>query len=180
MKLLDTARAMVAGGCSAAALLAVLEQDFARRAAETERKRKYAKPKAAVNVKLPSSDSQTTGNDRGRPDDWPPNYLEAFWTKYPNKVGKGDALKKLVIVRRSGTVTWAELWAGLERYVAKTDDRPWCNPATWINQQRWADQPAIGGQNGRHPQADRSVVAAADRILERMRGFDDPLGPDRR
>jgi hypothetical protein len=28
------------------------------------------------------------------------------------------------------------------RYIGKTDDRPWCNPATWLNQERWADQPA--------------------------------------
>jgi hypothetical protein len=109
-------------------------------------------------------------------DDWPSDFRERFWNKYPNKVGKPDALKKLDRVRKTAGVPWAELWGGLERYVAKTDDRPWCNPATWIHQQRWADQPANGGQNGsgRHAQANLSVPAAADRILERIRELDAP------
>jgi hypothetical protein len=39
-------------------------------------------------------------------------------------------------------VTIEALMDGLARYVAKTDDRPWCNPATWLHQARWEDQPA--------------------------------------
>ncbi|AMM84773.1 hypothetical protein AZF01_10735 [Martelella sp. AD-3] len=31
---------------------------------------------------------------------------------------------------------------GLKRYVAKRDDRPWCNLSTWLNQDRWTDRPA--------------------------------------
>jgi hypothetical protein len=85
-------------------------------------------------------------------DDWPSDYREMFWSKYPNKVGKPDALKKLDRVRKTAGVPWAELWGGLERYVGKTDDRPWCNPATWIHQQRWTDQPASGPQNGQSQQ----------------------------
>lgn len=75
-------------------------------------------------------------------DDWPKDYRELFWGKYPHKVGKPDALKKLDAVHKRGGVTWAEFNAGLDRYIGKNDERPWCNPATWINQQRWADQPA--------------------------------------
>jgi hypothetical protein len=75
-------------------------------------------------------------------DDWPKDYRERFWEKYPHKVGKPDALRKLDGVRKRGRVTWAELNAGLDGYIGKTDDRPWCNPATWLNQERWADQPA--------------------------------------
>jgi hypothetical protein len=115
-------------------------------------------------------------------DDWPSDFRERFWAKYPNKVGKPDALKKLDRIRKTGGVPWAELWGGLERYVGKTDDRPWCNPATWIYQQRWADQPANGVPNGRHsgsPQADRSVVAGADRILEKLRSLNEPVGQNR-
>lgn len=85
-------------------------------------------------------------------DDWPTDYREQFWSKYPHKVGKPDALGKLDRARKSGATTWATLWAGLERYIAKTDDRPWCNPATWIHQQRWTDQPAATAQNhGQRP-----------------------------
>jgi hypothetical protein len=34
------------------------------------------------------------------------------------------------------------LMDGLRRYVGKTDDRPWCNPTTFLNQDRWNDRPA--------------------------------------
>jgi hypothetical protein len=37
-----------------------------------------------------------------------------------------------------------EIMAGLRRYVAsKPADRPWLNPATFLNQDRWADEPAV-------------------------------------
>lgn len=74
--------------------------------------------------------------------DWPADYREQFWGAYPNKVGKADALAKLDRVRKRGDVPFATLMAALDRYVHKTDDRKWCNPATWIHQQRWTDQPA--------------------------------------
>lgn len=65
-----------------------------------------------------------------------------FWPIYPNKVGKPVALKSWIKARR---VTDREtIINGLRAYVAKTDDRPWCNPATWLNQERWADAPASG------------------------------------
>lgn len=63
-----------------------------------------------------------------------------FWSLYPNKVGKRDAEKAFAkAIQRADLET---IMAGLRRYVAKTDDRPWCNPATWLNQDRWEDQPA--------------------------------------
>jgi hypothetical protein len=35
------------------------------------------------------------------------------------------------------------LLAGVRRYIAtKPEDHPWCNPATWLNQGRWEDEPA--------------------------------------
>lgn len=66
-----------------------------------------------------------------------------FWALFPNKVGKGAAEKSFQRARRK--VAHADLIAGLRRYVAKTDDRPWCNPATWLNQERWTDQPMVQG-----------------------------------
>ncbi len=66
--------------------------------------------------------------------------FDRFWQVYPNKVGKADARKAFskALTRTSAE----EMAAGLHRYVAKTDDRPWCNPATWLNQDRWGDRPA--------------------------------------
>jgi hypothetical protein len=83
--------------------------------------------------------------------DWPSDYRQKFWEKYPHKVGKAAALAKLERAAKTGRVTFENLMAGLDRYVHKTDDRPWCNPATWIHQDRWLDQPAAPAErNGAH------------------------------
>lgn len=82
---------------------------------------------------------------------WPPDYRERFWERFPNKVGKPVALKKLGGIARS-SVRWDDLMAGLERYIrTKPAERPWLNPATFLNQERWADQPASVVQLRRVP-----------------------------
>jgi 5-methylcytosine-specific restriction endonuclease McrA len=83
-----------------------------------------------------------TGGVASVPDGWPPDAWEKFYARYPHKVGKGAARKAFDSVRRHRRTTFDELMRGLERYIAKTDDRPWCNPATWLNQDRWEDKPA--------------------------------------
>jgi len=53
------------------------------------------------------------------------------------------ALQKLERVKRRGDVRWLDLLAGLDAYIKnKPIDRDWLNPATFINQERWKDQPA--------------------------------------
>jgi hypothetical protein len=72
--------------------------------------------------------------------------FEVFWEAFPNKVGKEaarkswDGSKKKPGARTK--VPFEQLMAALRRYREKTDDRPWCNPATWLNQERWNDVPA--------------------------------------
>jgi hypothetical protein len=66
--------------------------------------------------------------------------FEAFWGAYPNKIGKRGAATAFERARKR--VSFDELMEGLSRYRSKQDDRPWCNPATWLNQDRWNDQPA--------------------------------------
>lgn len=64
-----------------------------------------------------------------------------FWPAYPHKVGKPDALKKFQIARRK--VDLETIMSGLTAYVgSKPADRSWCNPSTWLNQERWGDVPA--------------------------------------
>lgn len=64
-----------------------------------------------------------------------------FWPAYPHKVGKGDALKAFNRARMRGELR--PMIDGLRSYIAgKPADRPWCNPSTWLNQDRWLDQPA--------------------------------------
>jgi hypothetical protein len=105
-------------------------------------------------------------------DGWPSDYREQFWDRYPNKVGKPKALAKLDLARKRG-VPWSSIVDGLERYIRfKPPDRSWLNPETFINQERWTDQPAPtsqGNQNGR-----RTVHDAANDLVARVRALDEP------
>ncbi|SDG35156.1 hypothetical protein SAMN04487974_102152 [Pelagibacterium luteolum] len=78
-----------------------------------------------------------------------PTDFDAFWEIYPNKVGKADARKKFA--KAVQVASLETIMFGLERYAAKTDDRPWCNPATWLHQERWGDQPADNQPRGSPP-----------------------------
>jgi uncharacterized protein YdaU (DUF1376 family) len=84
----------------------------------------------------PQEPSLRSGNARE------PDGFDEFWELYPNKVGKNDARKAFVRIAKTQATTFEKLMGGLRAYVAKNDDRPWCNPATWLNQGRWDDQPA--------------------------------------
>lgn len=91
---------------------------------------------------------QDTKEDNDRPtqsrvDPWPSDAFERFWQMYPNKVGKIAVKKKFDMIRRDGEVEFSDLMAGLRAYVRKRDDRPWCNPLTWLNQGRWDDKPFV-------------------------------------
>lgn len=76
--------------------------------------------------------------------------FDTWWALYPNKVGKGAARRKFFEVAKAKPdgVTYEQIMAGLQRYVAKTDDRPWCQPLTWLSQGRWSDEPNDGKQPG--------------------------------
>ena len=67
-------------------------------------------------------------------------WFDEFWELYPNKVGKRAARE--AFERALKRETWPRMKAGLHRYKRKTDDRPWCHPTTWLNQDRWLDEPA--------------------------------------
>lgn len=98
-------------------------------------------------------------------DDYPEDFREQFWSAYPNKVGKPKAIAKLEGVRKRG-VRFADVMTGLDRYIAsKPPDRAWLNPETFINQERWADQPAPQEANAK-PQYRPNVVDVAKRWAE--------------
>lgn len=64
-----------------------------------------------------------------------------WYRHYPHKVGKQDAERAFPKARKAASLD--ELIAGVKRYVAaKPGDRPWRNPATWLNGQCWLDEPA--------------------------------------
>ncbi|WP_281407592.1 DUF1376 domain-containing protein [Mesorhizobium sp. B2-8-3] len=64
-----------------------------------------------------------------------------WWALYPNKIGKPAALKSFIAARKK--VDAETLVLGLRSYInSKPIDRAWCNPTTWLNQERWDDRPA--------------------------------------
>jgi hypothetical protein len=79
----------------------------------------------------------------GAVSDWPSDFKEIFWAKYPRKEGKQSALGKLEVVRKGGVIPWARFLAGLERYVAHTaaiEQRYIKQPTTWLNGGCWDDE----------------------------------------
>lgn len=62
-----------------------------------------------------------------------------FWNAWPHKVGKPAAEKAFAKVVDEIEI----ILVGIESYIRdKPPDRPWLNPATFLNQRRWEDQPA--------------------------------------
>jgi hypothetical protein len=71
--------------------------------------------------------------------------FEKWWVDYPEKVAKPTA-RKAFSKALAKVSSVEELIAGVARYrAAKPADRPWCNPSTWLNQERWLDVPATNG-----------------------------------
>jgi uncharacterized protein YdaU (DUF1376 family) len=68
-----------------------------------------------------------------------------FWPEFPNKAGRKAAQRSWeAAIKRGASVD--DIMAGLARYMrTKPPDRPWLNPATFLNQERWADEPAPTG-----------------------------------
>ncbi len=69
--------------------------------------------------------------------------FDRFWEAYPEKTGKGAARKAFPLamakISSFDPLDFVILPA-LQRYrERKPVDRPWCNPATWLNQERWLD-----------------------------------------
>ncbi|WP_156648355.1 hypothetical protein [Methylobacterium sp. Leaf108] len=113
--------------------------------------------------------------DRGG---FPPKAFELWWIGYPHKVGKQAAEKAFERVRRSGRVPWAALTDGVQRYIrTKPPDRSYCNPATWLNEGRWDDEPSVGNSGslvagfapgrGRQPAGNSAVATALARHANR-------------
>lgn len=85
-------------------------------------------------------------------------FRETFWPKYPHKVEKPAALKAWKTARKKADL--ATIMSGLDRYMrSKPPDLNWCNPATFLNRERWTDEPSFaaapgnGGGNGSETRA---------------------------
>jgi hypothetical protein len=93
--------------------------------------------------------------------------FEIFWQVWPNKVGKPSAVRAFIAAQQRGSELQPIL-SGIQRYIAdKPPDRPWLNPATFLNQNRWEDQPAQvqHGKTG-------NIIAASDKLTGILDSFD--------
>lgn len=106
-------------------------------------------PKSAVT----GNEEQVTGNEEQTLGSAEPNLFEDFWDAYPRKVGKAaaekawpKACKKLDPERLvKAAVYWAGLWEQ-----ARTEKQFIPHPATWLNGQRWDDEPPMRKASGGH------------------------------
>ena len=122
-----------------------------------ERVKRYRERNRNVTVTPPDTDSDTDTeknikNARARKFLWVDDGFETlFWPKYPNKVGKADARKAFNAIGKSDTVSINTIMRGVERYIHdKPSDRQWCNPGTWLRQERWLDEPGqVSKPNGK-------------------------------
>ncbi len=74
----------------------------------------------------------------------PDETFEAWWRQYPRRVAKGAARKAFRRVLAQKTATFEQLMAGVMRYAAERageDPGYTAHPATWLNGERWLDEP---------------------------------------
>jgi hypothetical protein len=78
--------------------------------------------------------------------------FDKFWSAYPRKVAKPEALKAFKRTKPTEESVQAMLSAvqrqGLAEKCAKGESRFVPHPSTWLNQERWKDQEAAGAAEG--------------------------------
>jgi hypothetical protein len=94
--------------------------------------------------------------------------FDVFWETYPRKQGKGAARKAYAKARRKTG------WATIEAAAARYRDDPnrtsefTCLPATWLNQERWDDDP-VPRANGQR-RYENTLDRVAREAMEEMNG----------
>ncbi len=102
---------------------------------------------------LPSQKPAKEKTPRKHP--FPADAFDRWYAGYPHKVGKDAAKRAFAKVVSKDTVAFETLVDRLADYIrAKPIDRPWCNPATWLNEGRWADEPASRSSTAPPPRGD--------------------------
>lgn len=99
--------------------------------------------------------------------------FEDFWKLWPNKVGKPAAFKAFVSARKRAGLD--AIVDGVFAYIRdKPPDRSWLNPATFLNQNRWEDQPATVSISNGKPQ--NGITQAIKNLNRNIASFDGPAG----
>jgi hypothetical protein len=97
--------------------------------------------------------------------------FDAWWVEYPRKAGKGAARNAYDRAKKRGA-TDAELIEGIRRQRWHVDESLRPHPATWLNQDRWQDDPDAGA-----PAPTRAVPWQVAEMA-RMTGDEPPIYPD--
>lgn len=151
-------------------------------ALEINCKQVHANVPVIQSVSLSESESESNPNITGAAapdvDDEPPKPLSAidrrfdeFWTFYPKKIGKGAARKSYDKIKPSDELHKRMLAAIV---TAKRSDQ-WTrdggqyipNPATWLNQQRWDDEPRSAGRPS------QPALSKAEQFMEMARRYEE-------
>ncbi|MCF2522397.1 hypothetical protein [Bradyrhizobium sp. G127] len=102
----------------------------------------------------PVLNSSPASQPQAENDNWPTDAFDQFWAIYPDKTGKAYARTLLSKIEKRGDVRFETVIDGIRRYVKnKPKDRAWCHPSTFINQERWDDEPANDGYETLHQKA---------------------------
>lgn len=65
--------------------------------------------------------------------------FEGFWSAYPRRIAKAEARRAFAKALRKTTLE--AMLSAIEAYKRhKPDYCDFCHPATWLNQERWADE----------------------------------------
>jgi hypothetical protein len=78
--------------------------------------------------------------------------FEAFWREYPRKVGKGNARKAWKQAMKVGTID--AIMEGVKRYASERAGSATtyiAHPTSWLNGQRWLDEPGANVTNTGRP-----------------------------
>lgn len=103
------------------------------------------------------------GGEIGPASGWPRDSWHQFYQRYPHKVAK-RAAERAFRNAQGRCPSLAVMIEGLDLYIAtKPPDQAWCNPATWLNGDRWKDKPAIiqGNTNGNRMAVPQSAKDAS-------------------
>lgn len=106
----------------------------AKKDAERERVRSY-RNRTTQNVRHPETETDTENRIQKT------DTFDEFWSVYPRKVGKADALKAYTKALKSASA--AEILEGAKRYAQDPNREPeyTAHPATWLNRGSWSDDP---------------------------------------
>lgn len=124
-----------------------------RKKAEAEQQQRHDRHGSSQGEEKRREENTTPQTPQGV--DGYPEDFEEFWQRYPRKIGKGDAYKRWKKIRPGAELKARILWS-LDQHKRseqwqRENGRYIPNPATWLNQARWDDEPEAGAQTTAPP-----------------------------